>query len=156
MLAAMATLALVAHTGSATASAGSITFFSVAATVIPVLLLAVTIQGRTYQQLRKLKIRAATAWLITSSLIFLGLAGEITALVVLYIGIPDAAAALVVLSITILLAGAIVVAGLLTYLVVYETPEASAGKHREDEPEDLDARPAAEKPGTVPGLPGPS
>jgi hypothetical protein len=58
MLAGMVTLALAAHAASQKPAAFNGLFYATAATVIPVLFLALTIQGRAFRQLRALQFKA--------------------------------------------------------------------------------------------------
>jgi hypothetical protein len=65
-----------------TAPAFNTGFYAAAATIIPVLFLALTLQGTAYQQLKALK--AETAPYFAGVVIGAGLAGEILAIVALY------------------------------------------------------------------------
>jgi hypothetical protein len=102
MLAAMSSLATLAHTAAAPAFNGL--FYATAATVIPVLYLAIAVQGRTYDDLLKAYVNMARRlkqnpghWLqraagsvptsvvvaLATLLLLLGILGEIQALIIL-------------------------------------------------------------------------
>lgn len=150
----MTSLALLAH--SAAAPAGNSTFLTVAATIVPVLLLAVTIQGRTYQEMLALKISPAAAWLLTASVLSVGCLGEITALITLYTGTPATAPALIVLIVTVLLTLAIAGAALVMFMTAENQRKASARQQGEDERQqqaEITVGPIDERPGPAPRNP---
>lgn len=155
MLAGMTSIALLVNPATRTAASGGSAFLATAALLIPVLLLAVTIQGGTIQQMRAVKIQPLTAWFIISLVVLIGCAGEITAVITLYTGTASTPPALTVLVITIVLILVILAAAVLAFQAAYgaRNPPGTGEVEAFAAPQ-LDARPIAEKPGTASGQPG--
>ena len=152
----MTSIALLTHPASHTVLSGGSTFIATAALLIPVLLLAVTIQGRTYEQMRALNVQAYDAWMITAFVVFVGCLGEGIAVIALYKGTASHATALAILIITIFLIVAILAAALLAFLASDGNSEPAAGEQEAFAAPELHGLPIAEKPGTAPGEPGPT
>jgi hypothetical protein len=102
ILAGMNNLASLAHVASPATPAFNSSFYTTAATVIPVLFLAIAVQGRMYDDLLKAYvnaggrlIRPTAAALLAVLILFFGITGESQALFILYrqsaTSLPDVA-----------------------------------------------------------------
>ena len=126
-------------------------FYSVAATVIPVLFLALTFQGSAFRQLRAL-FGPGTPY-IAGLVLAAGLWGELYAILALYDKIASRGNAELVFIATFILVVAVSLAAFSGSLVPGSSREAPAALQGGTLPSESADGPSAAEPGTTPGKP---